>query len=458
MVLSVLGTWPAFSGATGEEGNVALGLFVGAGAIVAMAWSFVLAVRIRPLEPFFGGLDSMYRAHRWAGTLAVVGTFAHTSLEPEIKGGIRGVSKDVAEAAQDLAGLGEIMLYALVGVSLLRWFPYRYWRWTHKLLGVPFLFSCWHFYTTPKPYANGSAWGRYFGAIMLAGIVAWVVRVVWRDMLARGLRYRIDEVVRQGSTTELRLAPVGSPLRHRPGQFAVLKIQRPGLTEPHTFTIASSPGEERLRFFVRDLGDWTTKIGLSEPPGEGTNGGPTDAGLTGADVIVEGPYGRFEPLPANHPESGPVFWVAGGVGITPFLSAIQSLPTTAPGERPTLLYCVRAREEASAVETVERAAAEGRINLEWFESSRGRRLDRSAFVALTSAGPTTPAHVAACGPSALVASVSEAARSAGVDRIETESFDFRAGFGPDLSIEVDQLLAGGAARVRTAAKDRKGRV
>ena len=42
IVVSVLVGWPAFSGATGEEGNVAFGLFIGAASIVLMAWSFVL--------------------------------------------------------------------------------------------------------------------------------------------------------------------------------------------------------------------------------------------------------------------------------------------------------------------------------------------------------------------------------------------------------------------------------
>ena len=133
--------WPAFAGAKGEDGNVAFGLFVGAASITLMAWSFVLAVRPRILEPIFGGLDSMYRVHRWAGTLAVLAMFLHTRAEPEVVGGVRGASRSLADTAEELAGTGEIMLYALVAVSLLRWFPYRWWRWTHKLLGNPFAFA-----------------------------------------------------------------------------------------------------------------------------------------------------------------------------------------------------------------------------------------------------------------------------------------------------------------------------
>ena len=260
MVASVAVIWPAFSSAQGEDGSVAFGLFIGAVSIVLMAWSFVLAVRFRVLEPVFGGLDSMYRAHRWAGGLAVVAMFLHTSVDSEIEGGILGASRSLAGKAESLAGVGEIALYLLIAASVIRWLPYRYWRLTHKLLGLPFAAACFHFFTAEKPYTNGSAWGWYFGVWMLAGFSAYVVRVVGRDMLARGTRYRVSSVTAEGSTTALSLAPVGARLAHEAAQFAVVKIQRRGLSEPHVFTIASSPESEELQFFIRSLGDWTEKI------------------------------------------------------------------------------------------------------------------------------------------------------------------------------------------------------
>ena len=47
VVVSTLVGWFAFAGAQGDEGNVAFGLFIGAASIVLMAWSFVLAIRLR---------------------------------------------------------------------------------------------------------------------------------------------------------------------------------------------------------------------------------------------------------------------------------------------------------------------------------------------------------------------------------------------------------------------------
>ncbi len=427
VLASVLVSWPAFAGAVGEGQSVSLGLYVGAVSILLMAWSFVLAVRIRFLERFFGGLDTMYRVHRWAGSLAVVFMFWHVRVEPEIDNGIRGASESIAEAAEGLAGIGEYLLYALVALSLVRWFPYRFWRWTHKMLGVPFAFASWHFFTAEKPYANGSGWGLWFGGFMLAGLAAWIARVVVRDAVTTGRRYRVAEAVVEGSAVTIELEPLGERLEHHAGQFAFIKIQAPGLREPHAFTIASSPESQRLRFVVRELGDWTRALLQTD--------------LVGTDVVVEGPYGTFEPVGRRDQH---VVWVAGGVGITPFLSAIDTPGLTdGSGEHavtPDLFYAVRDAGENGIVESLRAAEAQGRIRLHLFESSAGNRLSGDDLVARVGLDRLAGAHVALCGPAGLVSSMAAVAREHGAARIEREDFDIRQGFGPDLSVDVDDVL------------------
>ncbi|MEQ1703835.1 MAG: ferric reductase-like transmembrane domain-containing protein, partial [Ilumatobacteraceae bacterium] len=219
VLASVVAVWPAFSGAVGEEGDAAFALYIGAVSITLMAWSFVLAIRIRLLEPLFGGLDRMYRLHRWCGVFAIVAMFLHTQLDPELERGIRGAGEGLADAAQELAGIAEIVLYVLVGVSLLRWLPSRYWRWTHKLLGIPYAFACFHFYTAEKTFENGSGYGIWFATMMIVGLVAYVLRVGVKDAVLKGRRYRIREMHPGQDATELRLEPVGRAIRHRAGQF-----------------------------------------------------------------------------------------------------------------------------------------------------------------------------------------------------------------------------------------------
>jgi predicted ferric reductase len=423
VIASVGVSWFAFDSADGR-GSVAFGLFIGATAILLMSWSFLLAVRLPIAESLFGGLDRAYRVHRWAGALAVVAMFLHIRVEPDIRGGIRGASRSVADVAEELAGLAEIALYVLVSISIVRWVPYRWWRHSHKLLGVPYLFACFHFVTAEKPYANGSAWGWWFGAWMAIGTVAWLFRIVVRDALRPGTRCRVTSAVTTGTTLDLRLSPAdGRPLRHRPGQFAFVKLQVPGMREPHPFTIASPPGATELRFLVRALGDWSNRLQHTD-------------GLVDQDVIVEGPYGRFRPLDGD----GRQLWIAGGVGITPFLAAIGSLPAPEGAAPPTLAYCVRRRADAMALSELEAAAAEGRVRLSMHVSDEGTRLDPTQLAALVGASDLRGVDVSVCGPHALVAAVVHAARRLHARHVHTEDFDIRQGIGPDLSVPIDAQM------------------
>jgi predicted ferric reductase len=435
VIVSCLVSWPAFAGAQGEDGNVAFGLWIGAVSILTMSWSFILAIRPRILEPLFGGLDSMYRVHRWAGALSILFMFLHTSVEPEIEGGILGASRSVADSAEDLAGVGEVMLYVLIALSVVRLFPYRWWRLTHKLLGIPFAFACWHFFTAEKTYANGSPWGWWFGFWMVAGLAAFVHRVIGRDMLVRGRRYRVVEADHQGSTTRLELEPVGKPIGQALGQFAFLKLQVPGMSEPHPFTIASAPEQRNLEFYIRHLGDWSQRL--------------PEYDLVGQEALVEGPYGEFAPFAhgaagersadAGHRSTeggGAVLWVAGGVGITPFLAALDQ-PAQPGRPTPTLLYAVRDVDDNPIVDRLREAEREGRVNLHLFTSATGR-LTPAALDRIFPEG-LNGAHVALCGPAGLVATMADAASARGSNHPETEDFDMRQGFGPERSSQWRQL-------------------
>jgi len=409
---------------TSEDSTIALGLFTGTVAIVLMSWSFVLAVRFRWLEPIFGGLDRMYAVHRWCGTLAIGAMFLHIQLEPEIDGGFDGLLAQFKETALDAAGLAEKAFYVLIAISLVRWVPFRWWRLTHKLMGIPFVVAVFHTLTIEKPFSPGSAWGVALMGISFVGMAAWIWRVVGRDGLLPGVPYQVIAATLHERTLELELAPVGRRLRHRAGRFAFVKLRVPGMREPHPFTIASGPDEEHLRFFVRNLGDWTGEL--------------REHDLVGARVIVEGPYGRFEPLPEGG-DATQVVWVAGGVGITPFLSILATLPTgAAPEKRPLLIDCVADADSATAIDVLRAAAADGRITLELVESSQGRRLDADLLRELVG-GDLTGAHVAVCGPKGLVSMVERTAGSLGANHVESEDFDIRSGIGPDLSRDLAPL-------------------
>ena len=414
---TVVGWW-AFKDAVGKEDPVAFALFIGSVSIMLMAWSNILSTRAKVLEVAFGGLDRMYRWHRWFGVLSIGAMWLHTQNVDDVKG-IRGASKDIADAAEDLAGTATNILYALIAISLLRWIPTRWWRLSHKFLVIPYAFACWHFYTATKPYANDSGWGRWFTGFMIFGLAAWFVQVVWHDMVRRGRRYRVSHIRHDDNTVTVELEPIGMPLRHKAGQFAFLKIDAPGLREPHPFTIASAPDEPGLRFVIKDLGDWTHRLGSEL--------------AVGTRVVVDGPYGHLHPVPKS--ARGPVVWIAGGVGITPFLGAARTSPV-AGGPVPHLFYCVRSRDTAPGLDELEEAHDNGRIVLHVHASAEGHRLRPVDLERTFGEDGLRNSHVVMCGPTSLIKAMRPAVRSLGARHVEVEAFDIRTGIGPDLSREI----------------------
>ena len=98
---------------------------------------------------------------------------------------------------------------------------------------------------------------------------------------------------------------------------------------PHPFTIASADrGDRTISFQIKALGDYTR--------------GLADRLQAGTGRAVEGPYGRFD-IARRNPRAQQI-WIAGGIGVTPFLAWLESLQAN-PGNAPAadLHYCTRDR-------------------------------------------------------------------------------------------------------------------
>lgn len=183
------------------------------------------------------------------------------------------------------------------------------------------------------------------------------------------------------------------------------------MREPHPFTIASPPGADELRFVIRDLGDWTARLG--------------DVVQVGDRVRVEGPYGRFRPLPRR---PRPTVWIAGGVGITPFLAALD--PARRLGVVPRLVYVVRRAEEAIGLDELRDAAGSGSLGLQLVVTAQAGRPTAASMGHWFGAEGVAGAHVALCGPAGLVRTMARAAATQGARSVEHEEFDIRSGVGP----------------------------
>lgn len=118
----------------------------------------------------------------------------------------------------------------------------------------------------------------------------------------------------------------GPVFSFKPGQYAMLMIrdEKGKLTSEHAFSIASSPTEQRyLQFGIKILGNFTQRLSKM---------------TKGAEVYVYGPYGDFTFDQGRHNDA---VYIAGGVGITPFMSVFRYAFDKNLPNKLTLLYSAK---------------------------------------------------------------------------------------------------------------------
>lgn len=147
--------------------------------------------------------------------------------------------------------------------------------------------------------------------------------------------YRVTDVSRPSDqVTNIGFEHVkGSPVRHLPGQFGFYWFLKgvPG-REEHPFTISAgvdaAVSGKQLSFTAKALGDFTEAL---------------PAVQIGDLLKVNGPYGIFSYRFLKN--NRPMVWIAGGIGITPFLSMARSLAHEKNVPRPLLLWNTRRPED-----------------------------------------------------------------------------------------------------------------
>ena len=167
-------------------------------------------------------------------------------------------------------------------------------------------------------------------------------------------------------------------------QFFFLRVHTErGITrESHPFSFTSNSAQPAVSFAAKIAGDYTSTLPRLKK---------------GVRVDIEGPYGRFL-LPRGGSKQ---VWVAGGIGITPFMSRVRELPKDYAGEV-HLYYVVKNRSRALFVEELVALAPkiEGfRVDI-WESDNQGRFA--AEYISETISDNTT---YFICGPSDLMANL-----------------------------------------------------
>jgi predicted ferric reductase len=287
--------------------------------LVLYALALVLSTRAVWLEDLFGGASSVLRAHQLLGELSLFPIFLHPLLAAGsfYPSGSQAVLRlfvpRSAEVGLALGVLALVLLLALAALAFYKRLTYKLWLNTHRYLGLVYLLIALHVLLTPNHTGIADAPLRgYLYVVMLIGAAAYVYRSLLPNVFVRRYVYTIVSAEKKGiGVVEVKLAPVSRKIPFRAGQFVFLSFDNDGLSpEWHPFSITSSETAADLMIDIKSLGAYTETLTRLLPY------------MVGMTVRVEGAYGRFSYR--NFANKNQV-WVAGGIGIAPFLSMAQTL-------------------------------------------------------------------------------------------------------------------------------------
>jgi predicted ferric reductase len=135
---------------------------------------------------------------------------------------------------------------------------------------------------------------------------------------------------------------------------------------------------------------------------------------------VEGPYGGFWHGGAQIPRQ---IWIAGGIGVTPFLSMARGMPD---GIQADLYYCAATAEALVFLDELEAVAAD-RPGLRVIANPDDAKGLLTAAEVARRSGDLSRAHVYLCGPPAMVRALPADLEAVGVARSRIHWEEFRLG-------------------------------
>jgi predicted ferric reductase len=384
---------------------------IGANNIILMACSLFISTRPKWAEKYFGGLDKMYITHRHTGTAAFLLIFVHVLTVPITTTGWR-LGNYLAVIA--LTGIVSIVLITLAPripfLNRLSGSDYNDWKKLKRWIGIFFILAFIHSLTIGNPLHALIAitWVQIF---FIIGTLSYLYTEIFGGVFKKFLPYRVEAVKHpNASSTEVTLRPSKGPIqKQRAGQF--LFVRFPGqkeLNESHPFTISSAPAEEVLRLTIKASGNFTRDLftKLKE----------------GTDAVIEGAYGMF-----NYKTGGPKqIWIAGGIGLTPFLSFIRDMDSNLQHDV-DLYYTVRHPEEALFVNELEAGAAKTpRLKVHIRYSAKEGSLTIEEIVK-NAGGNISGYDVYLCGPLPMIQAFEKKFMELGLSKsnLHYEEFNFR---------------------------------
>jgi predicted ferric reductase len=299
-----------------SSASTALGQIAGIIGTLLFSFSLILSFRNSFIEIIFGGLDKLYRIHHLSGVYGLFLLLLHPillslpSLAYSAEDAMMFFVPFQTSTAVDFGIFSILTFMVLIGVTLFGViFSYQGLKRFHMFLGVAFLLGAVHGFLIPSDIQEDIFLRVWVLGFVFLGLCSYTIYSLLKKFTVHKKLFKVSSVKKiEGGITEVFLTAQNGGIFHLPGQFGFFSFVDSKVVgdEPHPFTVSSWEDNGNLIISTKGLGDFTTLL-----PGESI----------GTMVAVEGPFGEFS---YGYGSSKQV-WVAGGVGVTPFVSFVEHI-------------------------------------------------------------------------------------------------------------------------------------
>ena len=382
-----------------------------------MAINIILTARLRLFDRIFRGLNHVYIKHHLIGSVSFILLMFHPIILA-----IRYLAISTQAAAlfllpslnawpQTLGAISLLIMMVLLFFTFYLAWQYHVWKFSHRFLTLAFLIAYFHVAFISSDVSANFPLRVYLLTLSALAFIAYGYRLLVEFGQFGKFAYIVSEIKKlsQG-TLELTLKAVNVPIKYFPGQFVFLSIDQENLSqEEHPFSFVSIPDDTEIKFTIKALGDHTESFSKLK---------------TGSLIFVEGPFGTFGQKENNAHLNKKEIWIAGGIGITPFISLAHDMEKS--GRQADLFLSFRSPEEAIYIEDLKNLATKNpNLNVFVHYSSTEGYLTADKVEKLSGSLMNTQIHI--CGPIPLMQSLRKQfiIKSVANKNIHSEEFNLK---------------------------------